>query len=170
MRLFGKVKKFTYYRLPKSENDSLLMKNQWHALTIAVLCLLAGAVIYFITRAENILINQWVAHIANGRVLHFFQGVVSNKWVPDWIIYSLPDALWMLALTLFILMIWDFRIHRKSMPWLAVAVVAGTGLEMLQAFRLMRGTFDMTDFLFIFLAASIPIMITLIKQRLCTSI
>lgn len=146
------------------------MKNRLHALTIAVVCLLAGAAIYFITRTDNILINQWVARIADGKVLHFFQGVVSNKWVPEWIMYSLPDALWMLALTLIILMIWDFKIHRRSMTWLAMGVIAGTGLELMQGFHLMRGTFDIADLLFTFLAASIPITITLLKQRLCASI
>jgi hypothetical protein len=146
------------------------MKNQRHPLTIAVVCLLAGAAIYFSTRSENILLNQWLAHIADGKGLQFFQGLISNVWVPDWILYSLPDALWMMALTLFILMIWDFKIHRRSLAWLTLAVVAGTGLEVLQGLHWMRGTFDVVDLLLIFLAASIPIMITLLKQRLCASI
>lgn len=146
------------------------MKNQRHALILSVVCLLAGAAIYFSTRVENIFLNQWVALIADGKVLHFFHGLVSNKWVPGWIIYSLPDALWMMALTVFILMIWDFKIHSRSIIWLAMAMVAGTGLELLQGFHLMRGTFDVADLIFIFLAASIPITITLLKQRLCASI
>ena len=146
------------------------MKNQRHALIVAVVCLLAGTAIYFSTRSENILLNQWVAHIADGKFLQFFQRLASNAWVPGWIMYSLPDALWMMALTLFILLIWDFKIHRRSTVWLALAVVAGAGLEILQGFHLMRGTFDMADLLFVLLAASVPITITLLKQRLCASI
>jgi hypothetical protein len=75
-----------------------------------------------------------------------------------------------MALILFILMIWDFKIHRRSLVWLTLAVVAGTGLEVLQGLHWMRGTFDVVDLLLIFLAASIPITITLLKQRLCASI
>ncbi len=146
------------------------MKNQRFACIISVLCLLIGAAIYFITRSENIFLNQWLALFADGQALRFFQGLVSNQWLPDWILFSLPDALWMTALTLFILMIWDFKIHRRSTAWLAMAVVAGAGMEILQGFHLMRGTFDMADLLFILFAASIPITITLLKQRLCASI
>jgi len=143
------------------------MKTRSLVLLFIFMLLTGGVLIYSVTRSESIYLNQWLAHIANGKVNLFLQGLFQNAQIPQWIIYSLPDALWMLALTLVMLLIWDFRLHKKSIPWIASAIVAGILFEIAQGFHIVRGTFDIVDLMFILVAAFIPISITMLKLNSC---
>jgi hypothetical protein len=142
------------------------MKGSSRALIIITLSLTLGAFIYFMTRSESIYLNQWMADLGLGNVLQFFQATVDNTDIPHWMIYSLPDALWMLALTLFILMIWDFKLHRRSIPWIALAIIAGILFEIAQRFHIVPGTFDAIDLILIMLAALLPVSFIILKMRL----
>jgi len=84
---------------------------------------------------------------------------------PDWIIYSLPDALWMFALMLVIMMIWDFRLTRQSIPWIILAVIAGILFEIGQGINIIKGTFDPIDVICILICAFVPLLFTLLRSR-----
>ena len=129
-----------------------------------MLCLLGGVLIYAITRSESIYLNQWLGHIDDGKVLHFFQSLVLNSHIPQGIIYSLPDALWMLALITTILCIWNFKLHRRSIRWIIIGLAAGLMFEILQAFHFIRGTFDIIDLIWMLIAGFIPIAFLKLKS------
>jgi|SRR5687767_5744814 len=135
-------------------------------LTVVILSLSLGAVIYFITRSENIYLNQWLSQFNNGKALFFFQHLFANSQLPDWIIYSLPDGLWMFGLVTIILLLWDFRLNKHSMLWIFLATCTGIFFEVFQALGFVRGSFDWTDLLFIVLAAVIPLLFARNKSRL----
>ena len=143
------------------------MKNRSLVLLFIMICLTGGVLIYTITRTETIYINQWLSHIGNGKALLFLQGLFQNGQIPQWIIYSLPDALWMSALMLLILMIWNFKLHLKSIPWVVMAILTGVSYEIFQGYHLIRGTYDPVDLLFIMIGAFLPISFTLLKICLC---
>ena len=135
-------------------------------LIMVLLCMSLGAVIYFITRSEGIYLNQWLSQFNNGKVLFFFQSLLTNAQLPDWVIYSLPDALWMFCLVTIILILWDFRLNKHSMLWVFLAACTGIFFEVFQGLGFVRGTFDWTDLLFIVLAVFIPLLFTRNKSRL----
>jgi len=97
----------------------------------------------------------------------FLQSLFSRISIPSWVIYSLPDALWMLALTLVVMMIWDFKLNRHSIPWIGGAFCAGILFEVGQSFHMIRGTFDFIDLISISIGALIPVSFTLLNMRLC---
>ncbi len=142
------------------------MKNRIVVLFLIVIILSAGIFIYAITRSESIYLNQWMAELGNGKVLYFFQALVQNVHIPHWIIYSLPDALWMLALTMLILLIWDFKLHRKSILWIAMAIMVGILFEISQRLHIVHGTFDVIDLILMMMAALLPVSIIILKMRL----
>jgi len=96
--------------------------------------------------------------------------MISGFDIPGWIIYSLPDALWMMALITLILFIWDFKLNVRSIPWIVSAILTGLTLEIFQGFHLIRGTFDINDLILIVIAAICPLSFTFIKQFTCKTI
>ena len=135
-------------------------------LICVIVSLLAGAFIYFITRSEFVYLNQWISQINEGKVLSFFQNIAANDQLPFWVIYSLPDALWMFALIMAILTIWDFKLHNKSIAWLVMALAAAIMFELLQGFSYIKGTFDPVDLIMIMLSAVIPVSFILFRLRI----
>ncbi|HLF64075.1 MAG TPA: hypothetical protein VI603_09990 [Saprospiraceae bacterium] len=143
------------------------MKQRSVVLLGIFLCLFFGVLIYIVTRSESIYLNQWVAHIVGDNTWSSLQSLVQNSGIPQWVIYSLPDALWMLALVTLVLLIWDFKLHSRSIPWITIAVGTGLLFEIFQGVHLVPGTFDVTDLVFILLAALFPLSFALLKLRTC---
>lgn len=149
-----------YIVRPSMEQRSLVLLG-------ILMCLFCGTLIYATTRSESIYLNQFLVQVAGRDILSSLQSVVENSRIPRWIIYSLPDALWMWTLTILVLLIWDFKLHRKSILWVAGAVLAGILLEVLQGFNIGYGTFDVTDLVLILIAAFIPVSFIILKQLTC---
>ena len=143
------------------------MKRRLAAIFLISGLLLFGLLIYYTQRTSALVINDIVDQVAGNRFRNFIQSYISVFRTPDHIIYSLPDGLWMLALTITILLIWDFRIDKKCLTWVAVAIGAGTGFECLQYLHLIDGWFDPFDLIYILAGALLPISFILIKDRLC---
>jgi hypothetical protein len=142
------------------------MKRPASILFLVVLPMLLGLFIYMSSRSESIFLNQWIATQNQGKVLNFFQNLIPGN-IPQWIKFSLPDALWMLSLTTLVLFIWDFKLNKKSMLWVGSTILCGIVLEILQLFGFIRGTFDVLDLLFLIIAGSIPLFFILFKQYTC---
>src|SRR6185503_21354011 len=112
------------------------MKNPIFVLLFTIICLASGVFIYAATRPDTVYINQWIDYFTHGNVIHFLRGIFQNISFPKWFIYSLPDGLWMFALTLVVLMIWDFKLNSKSIPWISIAMVTGILFDTLQLFHI----------------------------------
>ena len=140
------------------------MKNNTKVLLLVLISLCSGLVIYATTRTEKLFLNKSLFPFLPIKIIRDF---ISHIHIPQWIIYSLPDALWMLAFMLVILMIWNFRLNRKSLPWVIIALLAGLFFEIGQGFHFVQGTFDPKDLIGLFIGASIPIFYSLNKLRVC---
>jgi len=144
-----------------------IMKYRIGVLFFIITCLLSGTLIYAFARPGTIYLNQWLDHIVGDNFQQYLSAMISGFDIPGWIIYSLPDALWMMALITLILFIWDFKINSKSIPWIFSAFITGILIEIFQVFHLIRGTFDRNDLLFMIVAACIPLSFTLKNQVKC---
>jgi hypothetical protein len=142
------------------------MKNHTRDWLIIFVSLLLGLIIYVGTRTDRLFLNQFLDLFGVHSIKIFLANFLPYSRIPLWIIYSLPDALWMLALTMSVMLIWNFQLNRRSIPWIMGAIAVGFMLEMGQGLHMITGTFDVIDLLFIFMGASIPIVFTLLKFRL----
>ena|SRR5687768_974361 len=129
--------------------------------------LVLGSLIYIIARSEAIVLNHYVAGAADGEILTSLQGLISNDNIPSWVIYSLPDGLWMLALATSIMMIWHYELNYSSIVYTVVASISGVMFEILQGLSLIPGTFDWSDIFFVTAASVLPVSVTILKSRLC---
>lgn len=146
------------------------MKYRVRVLLFIIFCLFIGALIYAITRPDNIYLNRWIDLISDGSIRRGLLSLISVTNLPNWIIYSLPDALWMLGLVTLVLLIWDFKINSRSIPWIILAILTGIFYEIFQAFRLVKGTFDIIDIGVMIVAALIPLSLTYLKQFSCKTL
>ena len=71
--------------------------------------------------------------------------------LPDWFYYSLPDGLWTYSFTSSILLIWG-RDNGIQKYWIYVPLVLSVLPELSQYFKIIPGTFDWIDLIFIVLA------------------
>ena len=143
------------------------MKRHWLAVLLALSSLVSGIFLYAITRSENISLLHWLAGFNEGRLLHFFQQSIQNEDIPAWVIYSLPDALWMFSMMLVIMMIWNFQLNKHSLQWITLAVFAGILFEISQKYHFIPDTFDITDLLLILISAILPVSFITINYKTC---
>jgi hypothetical protein len=146
------------------------MKNQLKVLLLALFCLWFGVLIYATLRPADLLLNQWIAPVGGELARSLLLTYFSHISIPPWIIYSLPDGLWMLSLTLCILMIWNFNLHRQSITWLAIAGLTGITIELSQGLHALPGSFDTGDLVLMFLGFLLPLSFFFVKFRLCKTV
>ena len=141
--------------------------NRIHAILLVGVSLAIGLLIYYTQRTGDLYINRLLSGSFGDNFLKPLQSSIAGLSVPHHINYSLPDGLWMLALTISILLIWDFRIHRNSLIWIALAFLVGTGFECMQGLRWIEGWFDPVDMIYIMAGVLLPVSFIMIKKRLC---
>lgn len=110
-----------------------------------------GGIIYVIFRSESLLLFQWckVLNIENS-ILEIRKQYVMVS-VPDFILYNLPDMLWICAYILIIDSIWlDEKRNKSTLLWVNLLPTLSATNEILQYYGISNGTFDYID-LFVFL-------------------
>ena len=120
------------------------MKKQQAIL--AILSLFCGGLIYLCFRSSSLLMFKLIEFLHLGVIVIFLRkAFLLSSFMPKWVIYSLPDGLWMFSCTSLILNVWNNRLNKQSMVWIismpAIAILS----EFLQLFHLIRGTFDILD-------------------------
>jgi len=126
-----------------------------------VLPLMLGILIYCCYRSKQL---WWWVYLEKSSLLPYGNylrehTVIQNSknYLPDWLLFSLPDALWLYALVCAILYLWDFKWHKHSAIWIIGAASLGIFLELGQLINCLSGTFDWIDILCYILAAGIPL-------------
>lgn len=131
------------------------MKITVRITAFALMPLCVGMLIYIFLRPGDPFFKQWFHETALVNDASFLN---MAHTMPQWILFSLPDGLWMFSMVLIIFAIWDFKLHRRSLVWLALAIVIGLLFELGQAVHLVRGHFDPMDLVLMLFASLIPII------------
>lgn len=79
--------------------------------------------------------------------------------IPDWILYSLPDGLWLSSYICLVLMFWKNRINKVSAVWIFGMPIIAISSEAGQFFKIIPGTFDWMDVIMYLLGTLFPLMI-----------
>ena len=113
--------------------------------------ILLGSFIYLVFRDKRILFFHFAEFIGATSVIDHFRitFLPIRQFVPRWVLYSLPDALWVYSLTSFMLPFWYFERSKIRFFWILIGPIAGVLSEMLQLLKIIPGTFDFVDLVLI---------------------
>ncbi len=128
------------------------MRNKTITYSMVVSSLVLGLIIYLGFR-EDLIINKLID-------IKLFRNDFLGFSLPDWFIYSLPDALWMFSLILLIITFWDFKLNKSCIIWIAISYLTGIMFEISQNTTIIKGTFDYMDLIFMTIASIFPILLT----------
>lgn len=117
------------------------MKRYCTIITLALMSCLFAYVVY---RTDRTIVNILLDHITSGKASPVRTWLRSHISLPEWCIYSLPEALWVFSAALvsrrLYAVIGEKRFYLSWMP-LVYAVL----LEFLQLAHVMPGSFDIMD-------------------------
>lgn len=113
-----------------------------HFFINVVLPMTFGASIYICFRATNLLVFHWIDAAGLLELTMSLRGALGGIRLPLFILYSVPDGLWVFATTSWMIHVWH---GRPPWPWLLVGLVLGTGGEFGQAAGVVPGTYQHED-------------------------
>ena len=112
-----------------------MIKN---SLIHVILPLFLGGLIYWAARPSSLAFSQDI----------MLRPLIDVQYIPDWILFNLPDGLWTYALMSFTLLLWqDTPSVFGAKFWIITAFSLGIALEFGQYLHLIKGTFDWFDVL-----------------------
>ncbi|WP_408037095.1 hypothetical protein [Tenacibaculum aestuarii] len=76
--------------------------------------------------------------------------------IPRWVLFSLPDGLWIFSYICLILFIWKNYVSLKNIFWILIIPVLAVCSELGQLFSLIKGTFDFTDLVLYSFGMTLP--------------
>jgi len=123
--------------------------------------LLVGGLIYLLFRTSSLKMFEWYNTIGLGTFTNKLR-VLTLPFaykIPDWILYSLPDGLWIFSYISLILFIWQNKISKNSLFWILLIPFIAISSEIGQLFRIVPGTFDLTDIILYLIGITTPFLI-----------
>jgi len=86
---------------------------------------------------------------------------VAQKAMPHWLIYSLPDGLWVYALTALMILLWRHTDWLSiKIFWLSMGLLLGASSELGQLAGVLPGAFDPIDLLVCLIAPAAALLLT----------
>lgn len=120
-----------------------------------------GTSIYILFRSSSLKVFSWLdllgINILDSNVRKFALSISKN--IPDWVLLSLPDGLWLFSYVCLMLYIWKNSVTIQNLFWISIIPVIALGSEIAQLFGLMQGTFDLMDLLLYMLGGVLPLLI-----------
>jgi len=142
---------------PHPSQPGFLRECGWFVLTDVCLPLCVGGLIYLLWRAESLLMFGWVDAVGGTEALRAARLWASpaGAYLPDWVAYSIPDAVWVYACTTHFCAIWRRVRHVVAHAWRSIGWVLGFGGEVGQGLGFVPGTFDWVDLALVSAAAAL---------------
>lgn len=122
-----------------------------HALLHVVVPLSIGGAIYICWRDPSLWLFDWVGYAGLAATVDGLRQLTLPyaAVLPRWVLYSLPDALWVYAAIMFMDRIWSGDATRKlnRRIWLCSGPLLAIVIELGQLTKLIPGNFDPNDLL-----------------------
>lgn len=122
-----------------------------------------GGLIYICWREPDLIMFRWLRTIGLETFTNSLRSLTTpeHKFLPYWFIYSLPDGLWVYALTAFMLLLWR---NSDSLPtkvfYCSLGLILGAGTELGQLAGIVPGTFDFGDLIVCLIAPTAALLFT----------
>ncbi|MEM1002356.1 MAG: hypothetical protein AAGH46_06890 [Bacteroidota bacterium] len=126
-----------------------------------LLPLLFAVSIYIGFRTSRLAMFEWLESVGMGSLVSVIRDALSPlcDCIPPWVVFSLPDGLWLYAFISMLIIIWG-KSRSASRYWIGSAIVFSICSEVFQAFGWYRGTFDFTD-LFMYAILGLTPLVTI---------
>jgi hypothetical protein len=116
-------------------------------LTTPLFVFLLGGLIYVLFRTESIRFFDYLTYVELDKPLSIIRSITlpMNQFIPEWVIYSLPDGLWLFSFSLVINKIWTKEDKIQFWFWMLLFPSTAFIWEIGQASHFINGTFDWAD-------------------------
>jgi len=114
---------------------------------LSAIALLSGGIIYILFRTSEPAFFNWISAVGLDGWLNFARNssLSVSPFLPEWIVYSLPNGLWAFAYALLITTIWSDSKFWLKYFWMASIPLLVLGFEILQLTGIIPGTFCIQD-------------------------
>lgn len=104
-----------------------------------------GFVLYVVYRNENLYLFKWLNELGAEDIISKMRNI--NLYaLPKWIYNSLPYGLWNFSLGTALIAVWNKKLTITVKLFIvSVVFISGVFIEILQGFKIIRGTFDRVD-------------------------
>jgi len=142
---------------------------KWQLGLHVLLPIMIGAFIYVVWRSTGLWWFIWAKTVSLENEVTFIRTIFApiRNYLSHWILYSLPDALWVYAATAYMLLIWSKRKNYEKYIWLFVGPCLGVGSELAQLAGKVPGTFDLCDLTMLIIASILPFILLSRKEKTC---
>ncbi len=130
-------------------------------LILGLFPLFVGGLIYILFRTSSLKMFRWyeILGLDHSMGILRYSSIPFAHRLPKWIIYSLPDGLWIFSYLTLMLIIWRNVISRNNIFWILIVPAIAIISELGQLIGIVPGTFDPADILFYLLGTSLPFII-----------
>ena len=119
--------------------------------------MIIGGFLYILFRGKNLLLFSWFKSLGFDRLINHAREIFYlDIHPPKWLVYSLPDGIWIYSLTSLMLIIWYKDSNKTKYLWFLIGPVLGISAELGQLINIVPGTFDNTDLIFCLIASIAP--------------
>jgi len=121
--------------------------NRGTTAATALLALFLGGIIYVLWRQDSLIMFRWFDALHLRAQVHSIR-IYAEPYaavLPRWVIFSLPQALWLFSGVLLLSSIWGNDTHNGMQLWLVILLTMAFGIECLQYLHWVPGTFDEVD-------------------------
>lgn len=105
----------------------------------------AGGALYVLFRTRALLMFVLADKLGLSPFLGTIRAAFSHVHLPEFVVFSLPAGFWSGAYVMLMHGLFDRENRQKRLLWASVIPLIGTLSELMQAFRLLPGTFDVAD-------------------------
>jgi hypothetical protein len=123
-----------------------------YVLVYCALPILVGGLIYLAFRDTSLLMFHWAGWIGLDSAIEAMRvhSLPHRAAIPDWVLFSVPDGVWVFACTAFFARLWHDGHWAFRVFWIGLgpALAIGGELGQLPFIGLVPGTFDPADLLF----------------------
>jgi len=108
-----------------------------------------GGLIYALWRKSTLLFFSWFEYVGiDSTVFLLRSGVIGLGTLPDWLLFCLPDGLWVYAFTVFMAGLWKGYLGSGRFCFVCLGLALAIVGEIGQFFGLIQGTYDVLDVVF----------------------
>lgn len=136
------------------------------AILLSLIAVCVGASIYILFRPTEAAFLNWFTLPESGQWLDALRvrSLWAHSFLPEWLIYSMPDGLWAFAYTLLVLTIWRGSRSFLKYFWLLSIPLLVFGFEMLQLSGDIQGTFCLNDIILSAMGIGIGVIIAKVNS------
>lgn len=130
--------------------------------------LVIGSLIYILFRSDKLIYVKFLKMISCYDIFIWIRNYSYsyNIFLPNILLYSLPNSLWVYSFTSIMLFIWfDAKVLKIYKLWILVPIFLNIGTEFGQYFKYLPGTFDYSDIILSLAAFFISIYLYIITFR-----